>query len=82
MLWLQDPDPYCRESGVQIQESGSGITDNNDLPDAHLLRVGRRLQGDARETFRERGNQVLGQVSRGQENVRQVEKAGLQKLTN
>jgi hypothetical protein len=31
----------------------------------------------ARESFGERGNQILGQVRRGQENVRQVEKSGL-----
>jgi hypothetical protein len=42
---------------------------------SHELELGFCL---ARERFRERGNQILGQVSRGQENVRQVEKAGLQ----
>ncbi len=31
----------------------------------------------AQETFGERGNQVLGQVRRGQENVRQVENRAL-----
>jgi hypothetical protein len=45
---------------------------------SHELELGFCL---ARETFRERGNQILGQVRRGQENVRQVEKSCLKKLT-
>jgi hypothetical protein len=54
------------------------------------LKINRELKGRShelelgfclvRETFGERGNQVLGQVSRGQENVRQVEKSRLKKL--
>ena len=47
------------------------------LPYAHLLCGGRRLQGNARQSFGKRGNQVLRQVGGGEENVRQVKKSRL-----
>ncbi len=66
----------CRgqENVRQVEKAGLSKINRELKGRSHELELGFCL---ARESFRERGNQVLGQVSRGQENVRQVEKSGL-----
>jgi hypothetical protein len=53
--------------------------DKRILPDAHLLRVGGRLERDARQPLGESGHQVLGQVGGREENVRKMKESGLKK---